>query len=85
MYKNIVKELEENTVEYNFRLGETFLNKPQTEKKKKEKVKKSIKTGRKRFDDKTIQWRKWQNTQIWQRKASTTKESYETIRTKQIL
>lgn len=55
MYKNIVKELEENTVEYNFRLGETFLNKPQTEKKKKEKVKKSIKTGRKRFDDKTIQ------------------------------
>ena len=55
MYKNIVKELEENTVEYNFRLGETFLNKPKTEKKKKEKVKKSIKTGRKRFDDKTIQ------------------------------
>lgn len=37
MYKNIVKELEENTVEYNFRLGETFLNKPQTEKKKKKK------------------------------------------------
>ena len=54
MYKNIVKEFEENTVEYNFRLGETFLNKPQTEKKKK-KGKKSIKTGRERFDDKTIQ------------------------------
>lgn len=81
MYKNIVKELEENTVEYNFRLGETFLNKPQTGKKKK---KKSIKTGRERFDHKNHTVR-WQNTQIWQRKASTIKESYETVRTKQIL
>lgn len=42
MYKNIVKELEENTVEYNFRLGENFLNKPQTGKKKK---KRALKQG----------------------------------------
>lgn len=52
MYKNIVKELEENTVEYNFRLGETFLNKPQTGKKKK---KRALKQGGKDLITKTIQ------------------------------
>lgn len=50
MYKNIVKELEENTVEYNFRLEKKSKQTPNRKKKKK-----SIKTGRKRFDDKTIQ------------------------------
>ena len=50
MYKNIVKELEENTVEYNFRLGETFLNKPQTGKKKR-----ALKQGGKDLMTKTIQ------------------------------
>lgn len=53
MYKNIVKELEENTVEYNFRLGETFLNKPQTGKKKKKK--RALKQGGKDLMTKTIQ------------------------------